>query len=148
MIVRTINITRALAALLALVMLLSCSVFAAGITVSENEPADDAQYVISITENATCGVCRDTAPAEVVEAVRNGAEVTWTLNRLESYANPTGEFFPILDEEEMVPDARKLKSRYFDTEAELWHEPGTPADYVQMCADSFENMGYDKQNNW
>ena len=104
MIVRTINITRALAALLALVMLLSCSVFAAGITVSENEPADDAQYVISITENATCGVCRDTAPAEVVEAVRNGAEVTWTLNRLESYANPTGEFFPILDEEEMFPN--------------------------------------------
>lgn len=47
----------------------------------------------------------------------------------------------ILDEEEMVPDDRKLKCRYFDTEAELWHEPGTPADYVQMCADSFENMG-------
>lgn len=47
----------------------------------------------------------------------------------------------VIDEDEIVYDERKLRSRYFDTEAELFHEPGTPQEYVDMCAGAFENIG-------
>ena len=46
-----------------------------------------------------------------------------------------------IDEKELRQDKRRLRTRYFDTEAELLYESGTPSGYVQMCADAYENMG-------
>ena len=46
-----------------------------------------------------------------------------------------------MDEKELRQDKRRLRTRYFDTEAELLYESGTPSGYVQMCADAYENMG-------
>ena len=45
------------------------------------------------------------------------------------------------DEDELEQDERILRSQYFDSAAELLYEPGTPQEYVQMCADIYENMG-------
>lgn len=45
------------------------------------------------------------------------------------------------DEDELEQDGRILRSQYFDSAAELLYEPGTPQEYVQMCADIYENMG-------
>ena len=46
-----------------------------------------------------------------------------------------------IDEKELRQDKRRLRTRYFDTEAELLYESGTPSGYVQMCAEAYENMG-------
>lgn len=42
--------------------------------------------------------------------------------------------------EDMDDDGQKLGNAYFDTEAALCHEPGTPPEYVQLCADAYQNM--------
>ena len=49
--------------------------------------------------------------------------------------------YSFLDEEYMASDGRYLVSPWFDVKTELCYEPGTPADYVELCARSFENMG-------
>ena len=46
-----------------------------------------------------------------------------------------------INDNELRKDKRRLRARYFDTEAELLYESGTPSGYVQMCADAYENMG-------
>ena len=45
------------------------------------------------------------------------------------------------DEEQMRSKGQKLRSQYFDTEAELLWEPGALQRYVRLCADAYENMG-------
>ena len=49
--------------------------------------------------------------------------------------------YSFLDEEYMESDGRYLVSPWFNVKTELCYEPGTPADYVELCARSFENMG-------
>ena len=44
-------------------------------------------------------------------------------------------------EDDLEEDGRKLRTHYFDTEAELFHEPGTPPEYVNLCADAYKTMG-------
>ncbi|MBQ8328903.1 MAG: hypothetical protein IJX83_04660 [Lachnospiraceae bacterium] len=45
------------------------------------------------------------------------------------------------DDDELEQDGRMLRTQYFDSAAELLYEPGTSQEYVQMCADIYENMG-------
>ena len=51
------------------------------------------------------------------------------------------EFCGGFEEDEPEQDERTLRTQYFDSAAELFHEPGTPPEYVQMCADAYENIG-------
>lgn len=44
------------------------------------------------------------------------------------------------DEETTEIEGERLKGQYFDTEAELFVEPGTSSYYSQKCADAFTNM--------
>ena len=44
------------------------------------------------------------------------------------------------DEEELEDAGRSVRSLYFDREAELLKEPGTPDEYVARCAYAYENM--------
>ena len=47
----------------------------------------------------------------------------------------------VIDEEEMEDGEQRLTTRYFGRGAELLYEPGTPLEYVKLCADDFESMG-------
>ena len=44
------------------------------------------------------------------------------------------------DEDELEDTGRSVRSLYFDRQAELFREPGTPDEYVERCACAFENM--------
>ena len=92
--------TRFLAALMALTMLLSCSVLAADIKVdaaAETEPT-----LISLSEANTVEVTVKLSAADLAAA--KAGTVTWTLERTSSYANPSEGFLPLLGETKMYPN--------------------------------------------
>ena len=94
--------TRLLAMVMALVMALSCTALAA-----PNAPAaptlnDDAP-VLSLSANNTF-VVGVPVSADVLKAAQaEGATVTWTLERVASYANPAEGFKVLQGEKEMYP---------------------------------------------
>lgn len=100
------TIKKTLAAVLAASMLLSGSALAAG---SDQAPAAEAAQqesetlFLSLTEESSRTVTfqlSDDAFAAV-----NGKEVTWTLERIATYANPQdGKFIPLHGEDEMYPN--------------------------------------------
>ncbi len=102
MIVKTINTTtRILSVLLVLAMLLSCTVLAA-----ETETAENNQVLISLTDADTFEMSFDLSEEDFAAASAEGAAITYTLVRTGTYANPTEDFFPVLDETEMYPNEK------------------------------------------
>lgn len=93
--------TKLLSILLVLAMLLSCTVLAAE---TADEPQQDEQILISLTDADTFNLSFDLSGDALSAAAAEGAEFTWTLVRNATYANPTGTFYPILDETEMYPN--------------------------------------------
>ena len=98
--------TRFLAAAMALVMTLSCTALAAPDAPAAPELNSEAA-VLSLTENTTIAVSVPVS-RDVLDAVEAGAEVTWTLERVASYANPAEGFKPLLGESEMYPNEPKV----------------------------------------
>ena len=93
--------TKLLSILLVLAMLLSCTVLAAE---TAGESQQDEQILISLTDADTFNLSFDLTGDALAAATAEGAEITWTLVRNATYANPTGAFHPILDETEMYPN--------------------------------------------
>ena len=94
--------TRFLAVVMALVMVLSCTAMASSSAPAAPELNPDA-VVLSLTENTTIAVSVPVS-RDVLDAVEAGATVTWTLERVSSYANPAEDFKTLLDESEMYPN--------------------------------------------
>ena len=94
--------TRFLAAVMAMVMVLSCTAMAASDAPAAPELNPEA-VVLSLTENTTIAVSVPVS-RDVLDAVEAGATVSWTLERVASYANPAEGFKPLLGEDEMYPN--------------------------------------------
>ena len=94
--------TRFLAVVMALVMVLSCTAMASSSAPAAPDLTPDAP-VLSLTENTTIAVSVPVS-RDVLDAVEAGATVTWTLERVSSYANPAEDFKTLLDESEMYPN--------------------------------------------
>lgn len=91
---------RLLAVLMALTMLLSCSVLAADITVTPSSEGNET--LLSLSEANTLEVTVNLSQEDLAAA--QAGQVTWTLVRNASYANPTSSFHPLLGETEMYPN--------------------------------------------
>jgi len=92
--------TRFLSVVMALTMVLSCTVLAADIKTD----GPDQQTLISLSEANTVKVTVSLS-AEKLSAVKNDLDkITWTLVRTASSANPTEGLIPLLGESEMYPN--------------------------------------------
>ena len=105
---------RMLVALLSASMLLTSSALAAGETPGPVEPTEptgvrETEYLFISQTDASSEELEFQLPEDVFAAV-NGADITWTLERLESYANPgeDDEFNPLHDEDEMYPNEQDV----------------------------------------
>ena len=94
--------TRLLAMVMALVMALSCTALAAP-NAPAAPPLNDDAPVLSLSANNTF-VVGVPVSADVLKAAQaEGATVTWTLERVASYANPAEGFKVLQGEKEMYP---------------------------------------------
>ena len=105
---------RMLVALLSASMLLTSSALAAGETPGPVEPTEptgvrETEYLFISQTDASSEELEFQLSEDVFAAV-NGADITWTLERLESYANPgeDDEFNPLHDEDEMYPNEQDV----------------------------------------
>ena len=103
------TLKRMLATALSASMLLTCSAMAVEVSPTADDLTDaqaPAYLFISQTEPASKELTFQLS-GDALEAVSaEGAEVTWTLERLASYANPGADdpFYPLHGEDEMYPN--------------------------------------------
>ena len=94
--------SRLLAVVMALVMALSCTAMAAPNAPAAPELSD--AVTLSLSENTTIAVSVPVSADVLAAAQAEGATVTWTLERVASYANPAEGFKVLLGESEMYPN--------------------------------------------
>lgn len=101
---RTIKATtRLLAVVMALVMALSCTAMAAPTAPAAPDINPDAP-VLSLSTNTAFAVSVSVSADVLAAAKANPDSVTWTLERVSSYANPSEGFQVLLGEKEMYPN--------------------------------------------
>ena len=93
---------RLLAVVMALVMALSCTALAA--PTAPSAPALSDAPVLSLSESNAFAVSVPVSAEVLAAAQAEGATVTWTLERVASYANPAEGFKVLLGETEMYPN--------------------------------------------
>ena len=94
--------TRFLAVVMALVMALSCTALAAPDAPAASKLSDAP--VLSLSENNTFAVSVPVSANVLKAAQAEGATITWTLERVTSYANPAEGFKVLQGEKEMYPN--------------------------------------------
>ena len=100
---------RMLVALLSASMLLTSSALAAGPVEDpavDEAPERETEYLFISQTDAASETLEFQLSEEGLAAVSaDGADITWTLERIATYANPAdGEFYPLHDEDVMYPN--------------------------------------------
>ena len=108
-----------LSVFLVLVLILNCSACSSGTdeTTVEEEPVEELiiggnnspELFISLTEKTSKSLIFTLSEKQAAQVKKAGADkVTWTLHRLEPYANPVdGNFIPLHGEEKMYPNEKE-----------------------------------------